>query len=98
MTVDCASSGLEAIDLVKQQFYDMIFMDHMMPDMDGVETLNYIRALPDEKYRKLPVIALTANASREAQIMFKEKGFEKFMAKPLDIEKLDIVLHKYLKK
>ena len=77
--------------------YDLIFLDHMMPEMDGVETLKVIRSLPNEKKRAVPVIALTANVTKEAQELFKKEGFDGFMPKPIDIRLLDQILTRYLR-
>ncbi|MBS7008409.1 hybrid sensor histidine kinase/response regulator [Anaerostipes sp.] len=95
MQIDCASSGKEAVQAVKRFGYDLIFLDHMMPEMDGIETLKAIRALPDPK-NNIPVIALTANVTKEAQELFKKEGFDGFMPKPVDIRLLDEILMKYL--
>lgn len=97
MQIDFAVSGLAAVAAVQKQDYDLVFMDHMMPEMDGVEALKTIRALPDEKYKNLPIIALTANATREAQQLYKNEGFDGFLAKPIDIHKMHDILRKWLK-
>lgn len=94
MRIDRAASGREAIEKVKKCRYDLIFMDHMMPEMDGVETLAHIRALPDGD--KIPVAMLTANATTDAQQMFQESGFDAFLAKPMDMKKMDEILQTYL--
>lgn len=97
MQVDCVLSGYEAIDAVMQKDYDLVFMDHMMPGLDGVETTAMIRALPDKNYKALPIIALTANATQEARQLFVRAGFNDFLAKPIETMKLDEVLRKWLK-
>lgn len=97
MEVDCASSGKEALQAVDTGKYDLVFMDHMMPEMDGVETLKRIRELPGGRGRSLPVIILTANATQDARIMFKREGFDGFMAKPIDLKVLSEVLEKWLR-
>lgn len=94
---DDAASGKEAVSMVQEKAYDIVFMDHMMPEMDGVETLQAIRNLPEKQYQELPVIALTANATIEAQTMFKKLGFDDFLAKPIDIGQLEELLQKWLK-
>lgn len=96
MTVDCAGSGKEAVQLIQQNIYDIVFMDHMMPVMDGVETLKEIRKLPGRKYRDLPVIILTANAAKDAEEMFYREGFNGFLAKPVEMAQMDRILKKYL--
>ncbi|GMO43027.1 MAG: hypothetical protein Pg6C_04660 [Treponemataceae bacterium] len=109
-TVDTCLSGAKAIELVKQCDYDIVFMDHMMPDMDGVETTEVIRAwekdavsfAEDETQRnprrQVPIVALTANAVSGMREMFLEKGFDDFLAKPIDISKLDEVLARWIPK
>jgi signal transduction histidine kinase/CheY-like chemotaxis protein/HPt (histidine-containing phosphotransfer) domain-containing protein len=90
-----ASSGKEAIALVKRNEYDIVFMDHMMPEMDGVEATAEIRALGG-KYASLPIIALTANAVQGAREMFLANGFSDFIAKPIDAYELNELLMKWL--
>jgi len=92
MQVDLCTSGAEAIEMVKANNYDLVFMDHMMPDMDGVEAIRIIR----EKYANLPIIALTANAVSGVKEMFLENGFNDFISKPIDTVELNAVLEKYL--
>lgn len=95
MEIDCVISGKEAVRAVLAKDYDMVFMDYMMPEMDGVETLKRIRSLPEEKYKKLPVVVLTANAIEGAREMFLEKGFDGFLTKPIDMEKVNKVLERW---
>ncbi len=97
MTIDCASSGWDALEAVRSAAYDLIFMDHMMPGMDGVEAMKKIRALPGGMYAKVPVIVLTANASQEAPAMFKAEGFDGFLAKPVEMEKINEILEFWLR-
>ena len=92
-----AFSGREAIDLVKENDYDIIFMDHMMPEMDGVEATAEIRALGG-KYEQIPIIALTANAIQGAREMFLENGFNDFVSKPIYVQDLNDSLIKWLPK
>jgi PAS domain S-box-containing protein len=91
-------SGREAVELARANHYDIIFMDHMMPGMDGVEATSVIRSLgPDSKYyQSLPIIALTANAVSGQREMFLKNGMNGFLAKPIDLQKLDSVLRKWL--
>lgn len=91
------SSGREAYELLqKDRSFDMVFMDHMMPDWDGVETVGHIRALKDEYYRKLPIIALTANVTQDARDMFIQNGMNDFVGKPMSADTLAAVLKKYI--
>jgi CheY-like chemotaxis protein len=92
---DTASSGPEAIELVKKNDYDIVFMDHMMPDMDGLETTAAIRAL-GEKYNKLNIVALTANAIQGAQEMFLANGLNGFLSKPIEMPNLRKTLLEWL--
>ena len=97
-TVDTCLSGLQAIDQVKQHDYDIVFMDHMMPEMDGIETTAAIRALEGDRFKTVPIIALTANAVSGMREMFIEKGFNDFLPKPIDISKLDEALDRWIPK
>ncbi|MCL1956450.1 MAG: ATP-binding protein [Fibromonadales bacterium] len=100
MHVDSCLSGAEAIELVKKNEYDIVFMDHMMPDMDGVETTKLIRKLgsEDARYLDLTIVALTANAVSGVEKMFLSSGFSDFMSKPIDTKKLDSILDKWIPK
>ena len=97
INVDTATGGFEAIDILKNnKEYDMVFMDHMMPQIDGVDTTRIIRNFPEEYYKNVPIIAFTANAVKDAQIMFLENGFDDFLAKPIEIKSLKQLLLKWL--
>lgn len=98
MEVDGVTSGKEAIQAVLSKDYDLILMDHMMPEMDGVEALKRIRSLPEEKYKNLPVVVLTANAIEGVREMFLEKGFTDYLAKPVDMRLIDEILEKWVRK
>lgn len=93
-----ALSGKDCLRLLKDQDVDMIFLDYMMPEMNGIDTLENIRKMPGSKYVQMPVIALTANVVSGAREMFLEAGFDDFMAKPISIDKMDRILRKYLRK
>jgi len=99
--VDICLTGEEAVALVKQRDYDLIFMDHMMPEMDGIEATTLIRAWEKEAKGEgggggIPIVALTANAVSGMREMFIEKGFSDFLAKPIDVSKLDEILEEWL--
>jgi len=98
MSIHTCLSGFEALEMVKNNHYDIVFMDHMMPGMDGIETTAQIRELgsQDEYYKKLPIIALTANAVTGQKEIFLENGINDFLAKPVEIQKLDEILEKWL--
>ena len=83
--IDTAGSGKEALQRVAEQKYDMIFMDHMMPVMDGVETAMRIRQMDGDYYHNVPIIALTANALMDAREKFKLAGMDDFVAKPIEM-------------
>jgi signal transduction histidine kinase/CheY-like chemotaxis protein/HPt (histidine-containing phosphotransfer) domain-containing protein len=95
MNVDLCRNGVESIDAVKAHVYDIVFMDHMMPGMDGVEAARRIREFGGV-YQKLPIIALTANAVSGMKEMFLKRGFNDFLSKPIDTAKLHAVLEKWL--
>lgn len=90
--VTTASNGREALDKVTQAEYDLIFMDHMMPDMDGVETLKHIRHKVGTYYQKVPIVALTANAVAGTREMLLAEGFSDFVEKPIERSVLERVL------
>jgi CheY-like chemotaxis protein len=94
MRIDLCQSGAAAIEAVQQKQYDMVFMDHMMPEMDGIEAAARIRAQP--RYAKLPIIALTANAVSGMKEIFLGNGFNDFLSKPIDTGKLNAMLEKWL--
>ncbi|MCL1814283.1 MAG: response regulator [Treponema sp.] len=96
--IDTCLNGMHAIELVKQHNYDIVFMDHMMPEMDGIEATTAIRALEGERFKTIPIIALTANAVSGMREMFIEKGFDDFLAKPIDVSKLDETLDRWIPK
>jgi CheY-like chemotaxis protein len=93
MNIDTASSGQEAVELARKNHYDIIFMDHMMPNMDGIEATAAIRSL---SIRDTPVIALTANAVTGVREMFIEKGFNDYLSKPIEITELDAVIARWI--
>jgi CheY-like chemotaxis protein len=100
MRVDLCKSGVTAIEAMKMNRYDIIFMDHKMPGMDGIETTLKIRSMgyEDPYYKEVPVIALTANAVLGTKEMFIENGFNDFLSKPIDTVKLNAVLEKWIPK
>ena len=96
MQVETANNGMEAVEMAKKTEYDLIFMDHMMPQMGGVETFECIQK--DGRNMKTPVIMLTANAIAGMEEMFRKKGFIDYMTKPIDSRILEQMLMKYLPK
>jgi signal transduction histidine kinase/CheY-like chemotaxis protein/HPt (histidine-containing phosphotransfer) domain-containing protein len=93
---DKAEDGHTAIRMIRQKPYDLIFMDHMMPDMDGVAAVRRIRAMDDGKYANVPIIALSANAVTGARETFIEAGMNDFLSKPIDPKTLNMMLLKWL--
>jgi signal transduction histidine kinase/FixJ family two-component response regulator/HPt (histidine-containing phosphotransfer) domain-containing protein len=92
---DTASSGAEALRKLQDKLFDLVFMDHMMPEMDGVETTTRIRALGGD-YEKMPIVALTANAVSGAREIFLNAGMNDFISKPIDPKMLNQALLKWL--
>ena len=87
-----AASGREGLICLDQEKIDLIFLDYMMPDMDGIDTLKLIKASDDPDVRNIPVIALTANVVSGAKEMFLEAGFDDYLPKPIVVEKLEKIL------
>ncbi len=94
--VDTCQSGKEALERCGNTPYHMIFLDHMMPGFDGVETLRRIREMNGGMYEDLPVVALTANTISGAREMFRNEGFTEFIPKPIERTVLERVLRKSL--
>jgi signal transduction histidine kinase/FixJ family two-component response regulator len=90
--IDTCTNGTEAILMIQRKHYDIVFMDHLMPEMDGIETTRNIRALKDDYYRNIPIIALTANALMGMKEMFLSNGFNDYLSKPIEVSKLDDIL------
>jgi CheY-like chemotaxis protein len=96
LRVSTCLNGREAVELVRGRSFDLVLMDHMMPEMDGVEATQAIRSMSGERFRTLPVIALTANAVSGMKEMFLANGFNDFLSKPIDTAKLDALLKKWI--
>ena len=96
LNVDVAESGKECLELIAKKQYDLIFLDHMMPEMDGIETLHHMKEMPDNQSAEVPVIALTANAITGAKEMYLAEGFNAFLPKPINPEKLEQLILKLL--
>jgi len=97
--VEVADSGQQAINLIESKNeYDLIFMDHLMPIMDGIEAVRLIRSMDSEYARAVPIVALTADTVPGGEKIFLENGFSDFMSKPIDVHKLDICLNKWIRK
>lgn len=96
--IDTAENGDEAIGLFKKKQYDVIFLDHMMPEKDGIEVLGEMRGLKDTPNYETPIICLTANAISGMSEMYIEAGFDDYMTKPIDPDRLEGMLLLYLPK
>ncbi len=98
IAIDTAMSGDEGIALSKKKRYDIIFLDHMMPGKDGIETLHAINNNPDDKNHGVHKICLTANAIFGAKEKYMSEGFNDYLSKPIDPDKLESLLIKHLPK
>ncbi len=96
LQIDVASSGEECLEMLKRKEYHLICMDHMMPVMDGVQTLHAIREMEGNPSRNIPIIALTANAVVGARKFYLEAGFEDYLTKPIEPDKLEDMMIRYL--
>ena len=94
LRIDTAHSGFEALEIIESgSVYDIIFMDHMMPEMDGMEVTKHLR---DSGY-KHPIVALTANAMAGQADIFLKNGFDEFVSKPIDVHQLDSILLRFVR-
>ncbi len=96
--VDTATGGEEAIRMIHKTRYDLVFMDHMMPEMSGVEAVKIIRAAGDPYFKELPIVALTADVIEESRQKFYDAGMNDFLAKPIRLPELDAILRKWIAK
>lgn len=96
--LDTASGGNECLELTKQNKYDLILMDHMMPEPDGVATLHFIRDDENNINKDTPIVVLTANAIAGMREQYLQEGFADYLSKPVDVNKLEDILEKYLMK
>ena len=94
----CVSSGLECIRQIEKEDYDVILLDHMMPGMDGMETLALLQQTEDWANKNIPVIALTANVGEGVREQYLQAGFHDYMSKPIDATALENMLLAYLPK
>ena len=97
-TVAEAADGMEAVSKAKAEDFDIIILDIMMPELDGIETLHRMRSMGDIPCKDMPVIILTANAVTGAREEYLEEGFTDFLAKPIDSTHLEKMLCTYLPK
>ena len=99
MQIDCVTGGQEAIDAIRYEKvkYDAIFMDHMMPGIDGIEAMQRIREIGTDYAKNVPIIALTANAITGNEEMYLFKGFQAFLSKPISIKQLDTIIKRWIR-
>ena len=99
MVIDCVDSGQKAIDAIRNETvkYNTVFMDHMMPGMDGIEATALIREIATDYAKTVPIIALTANALAGNEEMFMSKGFQAFLSKPINISRLDEIIQNWVR-
>jgi CheY-like chemotaxis protein len=99
MQVDCVTNGNEAIKLITAgtPIYNAIFMDHMMPGMDGLEATRIIRTLDTEYAKNITIIALTANAVAGNEQMFLDNGFNAFLSKPFSVMSLHSIIQRWIR-
>ncbi len=98
MRIDTCTSGRECILMAQREDYDMVFLDHMMPDMDGIEVLHHLRTDNSAKYKETPIIILTANAVLGMREKYLEDGFTDYLSKPIIPERLEQMFINYLPK
>ena len=90
--IDTAQSGFECLDMIKVTKYDIIFLDHRMPEMDGIECLHRIKEDTDGINYKTPIIALTANAVSGSREMYLDAGFDNYLTKPINTEAMETMM------
>ncbi len=98
MQIDLASDGQQALDMLRSEKYDLVFMDHFMPVMDGVEATKRIRGWQEDPFSNLPIIALTADAVQGVREEFLEAGMNDFASKPIEMKDVSRILRRWLPK
>ena len=96
IAVSCCDSGERCLELIRQRHFDVILLDHMMPEMDGIETLKRMKEMKSHLCKNTPVIALTANAIVGVREMYLAEGFDDYLSKPVDSNELEAMLRKHL--
>ncbi|MDR2700881.1 MAG: response regulator [Spirochaetaceae bacterium] len=96
MKITTCNEGRRAIELVKQENFDLILLDHIMPGMNGIETVKAIRSLEGQKYKDIPIAAMTANTSAENREEFLESGFNDYLEKPVEADRLAAFAEKWV--
>ncbi|MBR4145101.1 MAG: response regulator [Lachnospiraceae bacterium] len=96
MSIDTADSGPAAIEMIEKNDYDIVFLDHQMPEMDGITVLEKLKTEHPDRVGNIPYIALTANAISGARDMYINSGFSDYLTKPIDVSALTTIFHKWL--
>lgn len=96
INVELAESGEQCLELMRQKKYDIVFLDHMMPGMDGIETLKQIKKMDTSLNKDTPIIVMTANAVTGAKRMYLAEGFDDYISKPLGYVELESIIKKYI--
>ena len=96
MQMETASDGQQAVELVRKKQYDLIFMDHLMPVMNGIEATEAIRKLDGAYYKKVPIVALTGNTAKEQREEYKQAGMNDYLSKPLDMTDIYKIVRKWI--
>lgn len=96
VNIKSVRSGKECIECAREERFDIILLDHMMPGMNGIETLHFLNSMEDNQCKGIPVIAMTANAISGAREMYLEAGFSDYISKPVNSKELETMLQKYL--
>jgi CheY-like chemotaxis protein len=96
INIDTAESGEEALKLVRENRYDVIFLDHLMPGLDGPQTFKKMSEMEDNMSAGVPVIALSANAVKGAKEEYLAIGFKDYLSKPIDVKELEDLLFYYI--
>ena len=96
LQVDTATSGEEALEILVNHYYDLVFMDHMMPKLDGIETMRTIQREKDKYNIEIPIVAFTANAISGVKEQFLKEGFKAYLSKPIELQKLEDILLEFL--
>lgn len=94
--ITCCDRGRKCLDIAKKEAFDVILLDHMMPEMDGIETLKRLKAMEESCCKEVPVIVLTANAIVGVREMYLSEGFDDYLSKPIEPEQLEDILKKYI--
>ncbi len=96
MQIETASDGKRALEMIQDKKYDLIFMDHLMPVMNGIEAVTALREWEDVYYKKVPVIALTANTAKEQREEYLQAGMSDYLSKPIDMEDIYRIVRKWI--